>query len=50
MQDLQKELEQYRSRAETAIKQALGCRNDDLVSIGEYGEVLRHGGRTEVIQ
>lgn len=44
------ELERYRSNAETAIKQALRQHSDAQVSIGEYGEVTRYGGRTERIQ
>ena len=47
---LEQELERYKSNAETAIKQALNQRADASVSIGEYGEVFRHGGRTEQIQ
>jgi len=46
----QAELDDYRNNAETAIKKALRQQSDALVTIGEYGEVLRHGGRTEVIQ
>ena len=42
--------EKYRKNAETAIKQALGQRSDENVSIEEYGEVFRHGGRTVQIQ
>jgi len=47
---LQAEFDTYRSNAETAVKQALRVHRDDPVTIGEYGEVLRHGGRTERIQ
>ena len=47
---LQTEMLQYRTKAETAIKQALNQNCDANVSIGEYGEVYRHGGRTEQIQ
>lgn len=47
---LQREFDAYRGNAETAVKQALGQYGDAQVSIGEYGEVLRHGGRTERIQ
>jgi hypothetical protein len=47
---LKKELETLRMNSSTAIKQALRLRSDDNVSIGEYGEVLLHGGRTERIQ
>lgn len=46
----EQELERYRTNAETAVKQALNQRSDTLVSIGEDGEVFRHGGRTEQIQ
>lgn len=49
-QALQQEFDNYRNNAETAVKQALRVHRDDHVSIGSYGEVLRHGGRTEVIQ
>ena len=45
-----RELERYRHNAETAVKQALRQSSDANVSIGEYGEVFRHGGRTEQIQ
>jgi len=45
-----KEMETYRNNAETAIKKALNQYTDASVSIGEYGEVLRHGGRTVQIQ
>jgi molecular chaperone GrpE (heat shock protein) len=47
---LQAEFDAYRNNAETAVKVALRQASDASVSIGEYGEVLRHGGRTEVIQ
>lgn len=47
---LQKEFDRYRGNAETAVKKALRQYSDAQVSIGEHGEVLRHGGRTEVIQ
>lgn len=46
----QAELDAYRDNAETAIKKALRQHSDAQVTIGECGEVLRHGGRTEVIQ
>jgi hypothetical protein len=42
--------ERYRENAERAIKQALHQHADAQVSIGEYGEVFRHGGRTDQIQ
>ncbi len=47
---LQAEFDAYRNNAETAVKQALRQYDDANVSIGEYGEVFRHGGRTEQIQ
>lgn len=47
---LQREFDAYRGNAETAVKKALGQYDDVQVSIGEYGEVLRHDGRTERIQ
>lgn len=47
---LQAEFDAYRCNAETAVKRALRQFPDATVSIGEYGEVLRHGGRTEQIQ
>lgn len=46
----ERELETYRTNAETAIKRALRQYDDTTVSIGEHGEVFRHGGRTEQIQ
>lgn len=46
----QDEHERYVRNAETAVKQALRVHRDDPVTIGEHGEVLRHGGRTERIQ
>ena len=47
---LEEDARQYRDNAETAIKRALHQREDAHVSIGEYGEVFRHGGRTDQIQ
>lgn len=47
---LKKEFERYESNAETAVKKALRVHRDASVSIGEHGEVLAHGGRTERIQ
>lgn len=47
---LKDEYEDYRNNAETAVKQALRVHRDDQVSIGSYGEVLLHGGRTACIQ
>ena len=46
----QAELDAYRNNAETAIKQALRQHSDAQVTVGEYGEVFKHGGRTERIQ
>ena len=47
---LQDEHDAYRNNAETAVKRALRQHDDSLVTIGEYGEVLRHDGRTTQIQ
>lgn len=47
---LQKEFDDYRSNAETAVKRALRQFPDAQVSIGEYGDVFKHGGRTTQIQ
>ena len=47
---LQREFDAYRGNAETAVKKALRQYGDANVSIGEYGEVFRHDGRTEQIQ
>jgi hypothetical protein len=47
---LKREYNHYRDNAETAVKRALRQHTDAHVSIGEYGEVLRHDGRTTVIQ
>ncbi|MGF6559040.1 hypothetical protein [Erwinia aphidicola] len=44
------QFETYQGNAETAVKNALRQHGDASVSIGEYGEVLRHGGRTDRIQ
>jgi hypothetical protein len=46
----QQEHERYVQNAETAVKRALRVHRDDPVTIGERGEVLRHGGSTERIQ
>lgn len=48
--ELQREFEKYRNNAETAVKRALCQHHDANVSIGEYGEVTRHEGRSERIQ
>lgn len=42
--------EKYRENAEIAVKQALRQHDEDSVSIGEHGDVFRHGGRTTQIQ
>lgn len=47
---LQRDFDGYRENAETAVRKALRQRVDTQVSIGKHGEVLRHNGRTEVIQ
>jgi hypothetical protein len=47
---LQAEFDAYRGNAEEAVKKALHQHSDENVSIGKYGEVFRHGGRTEQIQ
>jgi hypothetical protein len=50
LKTLQDEHERYLRNSETAIKQALRVHQDDHVTIGQHGEVLRHGGRTVRIQ
>ncbi|MCO2635534.1 hypothetical protein FA314_25725 [Pseudomonas aeruginosa] len=47
---LEKEFERYTHNAETAVRRALRQHRDANVSIGEYGEVYRHDGRTTQIQ
>ena len=47
---LQVEYDKFRGNANTAVKQALGQYSDAQISIGEHGEVTRHGGRSERIQ
>lgn len=47
---LQKEFDQYRENAESAVKQALRQRSDASVSIGEHGSVTRYDGRITQIQ
>lgn len=47
---LQKEFDNYRGNAETAVKRALRQYDDSVVSIGEHGEVHRYDGRTTRIQ
>ncbi|OKP30181.1 hypothetical protein [Serratia fonticola] len=50
LKKLQAEFDAYRNNAESAVKQALGQYRDANISIGDHGEVFRHGGRTEQIQ
>lgn len=50
LKDLQAEFDKYRGNAESAVKRALRQHSDAQVTIGEHGEVLRHGGRTVQIQ
>lgn len=50
IKDLEREFNKYKDNAETAVKQALRQYSDSQVTIGEHGEVLRHGGRTVRIQ
>jgi hypothetical protein len=50
LKELQAEFDAYRNNSEIAVKKALRVHRDDHVTIGPYGEVLRHGGRTEQIQ
>ena len=47
---LQREFDAYRGNAETAVRKALKQYDDANVSIGEHGEVFKHGGRTVQIQ
>lgn len=47
---LQAEFDHYKDNAETAVKRALRVHSADPVTIGPYGEVFRHGGRSEQIQ
>ena len=47
---LQAEFEAYRGNAEKAVGKALRQYSDANISIGDHGEVFRHGGRTEQIQ
>jgi hypothetical protein len=42
--------ERYERNAETAVKIALRQPSDAIVSIGEYGEVRKHNGRSDRIQ
>lgn len=47
---LQADFDKYRDNAETAVKIALRQYSDANISIGEYGEVRRHDGRSDRIQ
>lgn len=47
---LKSDFEKYRNDAETAVKKALGQRNDSLVDIGENGQVVKYEGRTTILQ
>jgi hypothetical protein len=47
---LQSEFDAYRGNAEKAVGKALRQFSDASISIGEDGEVFRHGGRTERLQ
>ena len=47
---LENEFKNFKRNADTAIKLALRIDRDAIVTIGEYGEVQKHGGRTEHIQ
>lgn len=50
LKDLELEFSKYRANAEKAVGRALRQYSDDVISIGEHGEVFRHGGRTVQIQ
>ena len=47
---LQAEFDAYKGNAETAVRKALRQYSDAQVTIGEDGEVWRHGGRSTQIQ
>ena len=47
---LQAEFDAYKGNAESAVKKALRQYSDSQVTIGEGGEVWRHGGRSTQIQ
>lgn len=47
---LQREFDEYRGDAETAVRRALKQFHDTQVSIEKHGDVFRHGGRSEQIQ
>lgn len=46
---LEAEADQYRQTAEKAVGRILRQHSDTPISIGEHGEIYRHGGRTEQI-
>lgn len=48
--ELEAKHDAYKLNAEEAVKKALKQFPDAQVSIGEHGEVMRHGGRTTQIQ
>lgn len=47
---IESEFNKYRKNAEEAVKIALNQNPDTNISIGEYGEVTRWGGRVTQIQ
>lgn len=47
--DKEQEFERYRRNSETAVRRALKYPSDSVLSIGEYGSVFSHGGRTEQV-
>ena len=47
---LQAEFDAYKGNAETAVRKALRQYSDAQVTIGDGGEVWRHGGRSTQIQ
>lgn len=47
---LEKQFDVYREDAKTAVRQALGQQTDANISIGKYGEVRLHNGRSDRIQ
>ena len=47
---LQAEFDAYKGNAETAVRRALKQYSDAQVTIGDGGEVWRHGGRSTQIQ
>lgn len=50
LDSLRREYDEYRRNAEIAVRRALRQHSDTRLTIGEGGEVLRHGGRTERLQ